>query len=521
MVMYYMFLRIYRHCTGRPMMRSFESGLLESGQIDIAKIQLDHKSRDDIPQILKGLQYIYVNLPLREKLFSMLEKHIAPEVSKKTGRPGLELWKILVLGVLRLDLNCDFDRLQELANNHRTIRLMLGHEIMDSFYYHMQTLKDNIGLLTPELLEQINKFIVETGHVLVKKKESEALLGRCDSFVVQTNVHYPTDINLLFDAMRKTIILTERLCVKYEISGWRQSGYTIRLIKRHMRRAQKSKRARGKTEMQREKNKKKVEATHKEYIEIAQLYLNRVLKTLETLKESGIKNTIDMVLIENIDEFVTHAKRQIEQIDRRVLHHETIPHSEKVFSIFEPHTEWISKGKAGVPVELGLRVCILEDQYQFILHHKVMEKQTDDQIAIEIIKEAQKQFPDLKASSFDKGFHSPRNQEVLSELLDSVTLPRKGRLSREAFELENSEGFRKARRKHPAVESAINALEVHGLDRCPDRGLNGFKRYIALAIVSRNIQRIGAIIQQQEQKQAARKKQKYLQLQNKIDKIAA
>jgi len=56
---------------------------------------------------------------------------------------------------------------------------------------------------------------------------------------------------------------------------------------------------------------------------------------------------------------------------------EKIPHEEKVFSIFEPHTEWISKGKAGVPQELGLQVCVLKDQYGFILHHLVMEQQTD------------------------------------------------------------------------------------------------------------------------------------------------
>ena len=64
--------------------------------------------------------------------------------------------------------------------------------------------------------------------------------------------------------------------------------------------------------------------------------------------------------------------RQIDQIERRVLKGEVIPHEEKVSSIFEEHSEWISKGKAGVPVELGVRVCVLEDQYQFILHHRIM-----------------------------------------------------------------------------------------------------------------------------------------------------
>jgi hypothetical protein len=197
------------------------------------------------------------------------------------------------------------------------------------------------------------------------------------------------------------------------------------------------------------------------------------------------------------------------QIDRRVLKGEVIAHAEKVFSIFESHTEWISKGKAGVPVELGLRVCVLEDQYQFILHHRVMEKETDDGVATTMVKEAQKRFPNLRASSFDKGFHSPKNQQELSECLDLLALPRKGKLSKQAQAIESSEGFRQARRKHSGVESCINALEHHGLDRCLDRGIEGFKRYVALSIVARNIQIIGAILQKRAREQLERQRRKY------------
>jgi len=202
-----------------------------------------------------------------------------------------------------------------------------------------------------------------------------------------------------------------------------------------------------------------------------------------------------------------HAIRQIDQTKRRVILGEVIPHAEKVFSIFEPHTEWISKGKAGVPVELGVKVCILEDQYQFILHHQVMEKKTDDQVTVSMVEEAKKRFQNLNACSFDKGFHSPANQTGLKELLELVALPRKGKLSQPAQAAEQSETFIKARHAHSAVESAINALEVHGLDICLDHGIDGFKRYVALAVVARNIHRIGAILWQQEQLREQRKRQ--------------
>ena len=115
---------------------------------------------------------------------------------------------------------------------------------------------------------------------------------------------------------------------------------------------------------------------------------------------------------------MAHATRQIDQIGRRVILGEAIPHGEKVFSLFEPHTEWISKGKAGVPVELGVKVCIVEDQHQLIVHHQVMQNQTDDQVTLEMVAQARQRFPRLNACSFDKGFHSPANQIALKAQLE-------------------------------------------------------------------------------------------------------
>ncbi len=161
--------------------------------------------------------------------------------------------------------------------------------------------------------------------------------------------------------------------------------------------------------------------------------------------------------------------------------------------MFQPHTEWICKGKAKAPFELGKRVSIVEDQYGFILNARVMDRETDDKVAVPIIQKTKNDFENLSTCSFDKGYYSKENAEELSKILDLVVLPKKGRLSKKDQERETSETFKKYRKKHSAVESAINALEIHGLDRCPDKGLDGFKRYVALAIVSRNIQKIGAI----------------------------
>ncbi len=178
-------------------MRATTKLQMQLGELDIANIRLDPRSRDDIPQLLRGLQYLYTDEKLRGKIFEVLAKLTPESVNPETGRPGMDGWKILVMGTLRLNLNCDYDRLQELVNNHKTIRQMLGHGFTDDdLTYQLQTLKANVQLFTPEILDEINQVVVEAGHRLKKK---ESLAARCDSFVVETNVHYPTDINLLLE----------------------------------------------------------------------------------------------------------------------------------------------------------------------------------------------------------------------------------------------------------------------------------------------------------------------------------
>lgn len=147
----------------------------------------------------------------------------------------------------------------------------------------------------------------------------------------------------------------------------------------------------------------------------------------------------------------------------------------------------------------------MEDQYRFILQRRVMQQETDDKVAVSMVQKAQTKFPDLHAASFDTGFHSPHNQTELAALLQQVTLPRKGKLSKPAREHQQTEAFRQARRQHAAVESAINALEVHGLDICPDHGIDGFKRYVVFAVLTRNIHRLGDIVWQQDQARERRR----------------
>ena len=225
------------------MRKAFEPQL-ELGATPIELIKFNPRSRDDIPQLLRGLQFIYNSPALRDSVFEVLERGIGANVSFKNGRPGMDMWVLLVLGTLRLGLNCNYDRLQDLANEHKTIRAMLGHGGWeDEFSYGLQTLRDNVGLLTESMLQEINTIVVKAGHKLVKKNSEEMLAGRCDSYVVETHVEYPTDTGMLWDSIRRSIALISALCRQHGARGWRQAAYNIQRIKRYWTKARKSNRS--------------------------------------------------------------------------------------------------------------------------------------------------------------------------------------------------------------------------------------------------------------------------------------
>ena len=371
--------------------------------------------------------------------------------------------------------------------------------------YCLQTLKDNLDLLTPEIMARINVEVIQAGYRALDLGIHALIRGRCDSFVLKTDVHYPTDTNLLYDAIRTLIHQCGKWHGQHLLPGWRNHQSNLRQFKRLHRKLQNLKHSTSKNEDKKAAKELGIKQAHQDYIDLAGFYLERTQASILVLKND---HKIPEILLTDLHTFSRHAERQTDQIRRRALQGETIPHAEKVFSLFQAHTEWISKGKAGVPVELGLRVCIMEDRHGFILHSLVMQKTTDDKVAVPMVKATKALFPSFSACSFDKGFHSPENQKELKKLIDQVVLPKKGKLSKADQEREHAPEFVQARKQHSAVESAINALEVHGLDKCPDHGIDGFKRYVALAVLSRNLQKLDAILRDQERQRLLEIKQK-------------
>lgn len=312
-------------------------------------------------------------------------------------------------------------------------------------------------------------------------------------------MHFPSDISLVYDSIRKSLEITSSLCANYNLSDLRQSKHNLRNIKKLLRLAQKSKLSNSSNRDER------IELSHRQYLNEVQKSEKKIEEVITKILEQAGSNIIVLAQIALIDRYIHYLNQNISLIERRLFHGEKIPNSDKIFSIFEPHTRWISKGKAGVAVELGLPVAIAKDQHGYILDYYIMETESDVDVAVPMMEKLPKHYKSIISASFDKGFWSKQNRSKIGELIQTPVMPKKGRLNKEEQIEHSSEEYRRLRKQHSGVESSINGLNHTGLDKCYDHGLIGFKRWTALSILARNIHTLGANIQKKQEKRRRRK----------------
>lgn len=456
-----------------------------------------------LPGLYAALKEIYLTPKYNQKVFEILESKILPK-NNRTGRKGMNLWQIFVLSQVRLCQNISYDELHYRANFDSLLRQIMGIET-DSGYekqkFGYQRIIDNVSLLDDEAVKKINDIIIEFGHDVFKKKEEEALRLKTDSFVVESNVHFPTDYNLLWDSVRKSIDMIDKLQKKYNLPGWRKIENWRNDLKNKMRALGRASASGGKGKQER-----LITAT-KKYLTKAKALYNKLEKSKSEYPQEEFA---DKVIIIELEQFMELLNKHIDLVERRIIKKEKIPHGEKIFSIFEQYTEWVTKGKMRPNVELGKKTTITTDQFNLIVDYQIMENQADSEVVPELLDRIFPRF-NISSWSFDKGYWHKRNKILLSEHVDNLILPKKGKCNKIEAEEEHKPIFKKLRHKHSAVESNINELEHRGLNRCPDKGYGNFKRYVGLAVCAYNLRKIGEqlinVTRQQEaslmQKQAA------------------
>jgi IS5 family transposase len=455
------------------------------GSIPIGETRITTKRRSGaLPGLCAAMKEIFITPEWNERVFEILEGKIMTG-KKRTGRPGMDLWQIFVLSQVRLCQNISYDELHDLANHHTLIRQIMGIERGFGYERHefeYQNIVDNVSLLDDETVRELNQVIVEFGHEVFKKKEEEALRLKTDSFVVESNVHFPTDYNLLWDSARKCLDMVDKFLEKYpEVPGWRKMGDWYRQLKNSMRAVGKASSSGGKGKEQR------VKRAVRYYLSKARALKDKLERSKEYLPTGDI---MDVLIHLELDRYMELLAKHMDLLERRVIKGEQIPHDEKVFSIFEEYTEWITKGKMHPNVELGKKLAITTDQYNLIVDYRIMENQSDPEM-VKPIAESLIGLYLIRSWSFDKGFWHKENKALLEEHVDKVVMPKKGKCNKLEQAEEDHRSFKLLRNKHSAVESNINELECRGLDRCPDRGYPHFKRYIGLSVAAYNLRRIG------------------------------
>lgn len=467
--------------------------------LPINEVKVNLECRDEIIPILRALQHVYGDAELRRELLALVGKDVNGDTSRKHGRRGMNYWEIVVLAAARLGCNLDYDKLQDLAENHRSLRQIMGiGDWQDEVDFDWRRIEDNLKKLRPETLWKLNDLVVKAGHVL-EPKAIESVRG--DTFVVETNIHYPTESAVIGDGLRKIVNLATELAKEHEVAGWRQAKHVLKKARGLVRAIGRASRAKGQGADRLQPGYKKLLALTEDLVERARRLLRSlrfkpdpIAFALENVKNGTAPLTTPAAELLG---FIILTEKVCDNARRRVLDGETLANEEKIHSIFEPHTELIKRGKQPNPIEFGHKVLVIEDAVGFVVDYRVVDNGVLDQdLVVPVMRKLQKRFDGrIKSASFDRAFHTPQNQEDLAEIVCTPCIATKGQEKGRQQQKEGTVAFRKARQNHPGVESVIGALQKgNGLKRSRDRSKRGYERYVALGILGRNLQTLGKLL---------------------------
>ena len=468
--------------------------------LPISEVKLNLECRDEIIPILRALQHGYGDAELRRELLALVGKDVNGDTSRKHGRRGMNYWEIAVLAATRLGCNLDYDKLQDLAENHRRLRQIMGIGDWqdDEVDFDWRRIEDNLNKLRPATLQKISALIVKAGHVL-EPKAIESVRGDC--FVVETNIHYPTESSVIADGLRKIAKLAAELAKEHDVEGWRQAKHLLKKVRGLARAIGRASRAKG-------QGADRLQPGYQKLLSLAEDLVARARQLLKSLRFKPDLSAFTLAKVKDgtaplttpeaeLLGFIVLTEKVCDNARRRVLQGETLANEEKIHSIFEPHTELIKRGKQPNPIEFGHKVLVIEDAAGFVVDYRVVENGVLDQdLVVPVMKKLQKRFDGkIKSASFDRAFHTPQNQEDLAEIVDTPCIAAKGQEKGRQQQKEGTVAFRKARQNHPGVESVIGALQKgNGLKRSRDRSKRGYERYVALGILGRNLQTLGKLL---------------------------
>ena len=405
-----------------------------------------------------------------------------------TGRDGLTPQQVLRSLILLRVKNWNYRELRERIADGYTLRQFTD------FYCQPVPKHDAFNRafnrLTPQTLQAVNELVVQAA-VDLGLEDGQKL--RVDSTVVQTDIHHPTDNTLLWDVVRVITRLIGCLAeaVQQHIQGFRNRTRAAR------RRMQEIQRLTPKERHERQTEK------YRQLIRITEEVVNSARKVLPQTRKARGKNLVANLTIAELRKEIAHycelGDSVIDQTRRRVLQGEQVPNAEKIYSIFETHTDLIKRGKVLTPVEFGHKVFLAESAQGLITQYEVLQGNPGDDQQVEPSLERHKEnfgrAPELYSS--DRGFFSETNVKSCKKKgVKVVCIPQRGgkkTVKRKAY--EKSPAFKEGQRFRAGIEGRISVLfRGRGMKRCLAEGRQRFEVLVGAAVLANNLMRIAAML---------------------------
>jgi IS5 family transposase len=437
--------------------------------------------------------------PLLQKISGFIDEHgelaeiVRGDLERglkkpETGRNGLTPNQVLRSLVLMRIKNWDYRELRERINDGYTLRHFTGFDSQPVPRHN--AFNQAFNRLIPTTVEKINATVIQAA---VDDGLEDGTKLRADTTVVESDIHWPTDATLLWDTVRVLIRLI---------------GYLRQTIPNDVPRFPNRKRSARKRmqklqRMTATQRKNQQVSTYRQLLTITQEVLANARRTVNATGKLFGKTPTDALTIDALRSEITAycllGDRVVDQARRRIIDGEQVPVSEKIFSIFEPHTDLIQRGKVNKPIEFGHKVFLAESAQGFITQYLVLDGNPSDEDHVKpALKSHKKTFGSVpKVLATDRGFDNPDNQKRCQKAgVDCVSIPQRGgQKTDERAAFEKSPAFKKAQRFRAGIEGRISVLfRGRGMKRCLARGKQRFQLLVGVSVLANNLLKIADLL---------------------------
>jgi IS5 family transposase len=342
------------------------------------------------------------------------------------------------------------------------------------------------NLIQPETLHQVLDHVVDLACQL---KVTHGRKLRIDGTVVETNIHHPSDSTLLYDGVRvlgRTLRKAKAILQDAPSVARKLFRDRTRSAKRQMKRIMETARQRGDAAEQ------ALHTAYQQLLDVAEAMVGQAQQVGAALHQQT--STTAQRVRETLEHYIPLVEQVMTQTTRRVLQGKQVPATEKVVSLFEPHTAIIRKGKPGKPTEFGRVVWLDEVEGGIISRYDILDGNPDETAQVPPSLDHHLRMFDHPPNLLtgDRGIYSAANERYATKQgVKHVVLPKPGAKSAKRVAHEQQRWFRAGRNWRAGIEGRIHGLKQgQGLDRCRYHGDAGMERWVGWGIIAHDLRTI-------------------------------